>query len=177
MTDKKILTILLLLAFYIFVVSPLNSSLKMELFELRHLEKAIAKEKFIAKKSEEIKKLYPDAIKKIKKNNSLFFKGSLSNSSAMSSLQNMIKNSAGISGVQVVNMTWGVAVDKKGYTTLPISFLVRGYPNSVFSFVKNMLSLKKFLIFSMFSTSRFRDKLVLRAVVVGFKIKEEKAKQ
>ncbi len=171
MTDKKLLTILLLLAFYIFVVNPLNSKLQMKTFELRHLEKAIAKEKFIEKKSKEIEKLYPEALKRIEKNKKLFFKGGVSVSSSMSLLQKIIKNVARNSGLQVVSMNWGVAQDRKEYIVLPISFVVRGSPNRVFYFVKNILSLDKLIRFSAYSTSKFNNIIALRAVVVGFKIK------
>ncbi len=174
MTDKKLLTVLLLLAFYIFVVNPLNSKLQMKTFELKHLEKAIAKEKFIEKKSKEIEKLYPEALKRIEKNKKLFFNGGVSVSSSMSLLQKIIKNVARSSGLQVVSMNWGVAQDKKEYIVLPISFVVRGTPNRVFSFVKNVLSLDKLIRFSMYSTTKFNNIIALRAVVIGFKIKTAK---
>jgi len=174
MTDKKLLTILLLLAFYIFLVNPLNSKLQMKTFELKHLEKAIAKEKFIEKKSKQIEKLYPEALKKIERNKKLFFEGAVSVSSSMSSMQKIIKNEARNNGLQVVSMNWGIAQDRGGYTVLPISFVVRGAPDRVFSFVKNILSLDKLIRFSMYSTIKFKDIIALRAVVVGFKIKTTK---
>ncbi len=176
MSDKKLLIILILLAIYIFFVNPLNSKLKMKMFELRNIEKYIAKEKFIENKAKEIKKTYPQAMQKIRKNQQLFFPENISTSSAMSYMQKTIKNLALKEGLNIINMHWGVAENKNNYDSLPISFTMKGYPNQIFLFIKDILSLKKLIKFNIYSTSAYRDKILIRAVVSGFKIKKENQK-
>ncbi len=177
MTDKKIILILLLFSVYIFLIKPLNSSFPVKVFELKHIEKAIAKEKFIKKEAKKIEKLYPKEINKIKTNKKLFFPSNISTSSAMSNMQKMIKGIAIKDGLRVVNINWGVAENKKGYIILPISFVVIGYPNNILLFTKNVLSLNKIMKFSIYSTSRYRGKLSLKAVIVGFKINTTQMKK
>ncbi len=173
MTDKKLLIILLLLAAYIFVVKPLNTSLKTKIFELRNLEKSIAKEKFIEKKAPQIKKLYPLYMKRAKKNDSLFFLENTSVSTSMSNMQKMLKRAIKTNDLISVSMNWGVAEKKDSYQVLPISFIVRGYPNQISGFIKSVLTSHKLFRFITYSVSKYRKKIVVRATVVGFKLKKK----
>lgn len=174
MTDKKLLIILFLLAAHIFIVKPFNLRLETKTFELRNLEKSIAKEKFIEKKSLKIKKLYPQYMKTVKRNNSLFFKQNTSVSASMSNMQKMLKRAIKTNDLISVNMNWGVAEKKDGYQVLPISFIVRGYPNQISGFIKSVLTSHKLFRFITYSVSKYRKKIAVRATVVGFKLKNEK---
>jgi len=176
MSDKKVLTILVFLAMYVFISVPLKSKLETNVSILRNIERSIAKEKFIEQKSKDIKKLYPKAIQKIKKDTSMFFTEDVSTSSAMSSVQKMIELIAKRNSLRVMNINWGAAIKINGYIKLPISFTLKGYSKNIFLFTRDVLSLKKILKFSIYSTTKYKNEILVRAVVVGFKIQPNETK-
>ena len=175
MNDRKLLAILILLSIYVLITKPLVGQFNDKLFRLRYLEKAIEKEKFIQKKAKEIKKLYPIYMKTAKKNESLLFPANLPISAAMSEMQKIIKKVISENKIESISISWITAEDKKNYVALPISIIIKGTPQQIDKFLKEILSSKKLLRFTMFSISHFRDKLIVRATIMGYKLKREKS--
>ncbi len=170
MIDKRLLIIILLLAIYSIVINPLNSQSEFKKMELKNISKSIAKEKFIAKKTEEIKKAYAANQLIVKENKALFFPADTPTSTDMSKFQQIIKRIAEKNGMQIINVNWGAVVKKTGYYILPISFQIRCYPNQLEQFIKEILSSNRLVRFKTFSVSKYRKQLIINAVVVGFKI-------
>lgn len=176
MKDKKLLSILFLLAIYVFLANPLISRMDEKVIELRRIERLIAKEKFIQSQAKKINDIYPREKKIIELNKKMFFSDKLSTSSAMGNMQSVIKSFAKENSLQVLSINWADPEEKDGYIKLPISFTVKGYPDGIFNFTKEILSFKKLMRFSVYSISRYRDKLILKAIIVGFKLKGLKKK-
>ncbi len=176
MSDKKILAILALLALYVFMVKPLSEKIYLKKFELKNIEKAIVKEKFINKKSSEIKKIYPLQIKTISNNKKLLFSSKISTSSAMSKMQEILNNMAKKNNIKITGMNWAEAIDKGGYLKLPITFLAKGNPEDISSFIKDITSSDKLFRFKMFSISRNNNALSINTTVECFKMKGDKEK-
>jgi len=168
--DRKLLIILVLLSIYVFWGKPMQSKLSDKTFELRQTERLLAKEIFIQKKSKEIEKIYPAEIKKIEENKRLFFSDKISTSSAMSLMQKRLKRNAKISGVDIVNLNWGTPEYKKGYTSLPISLTIVGYPSQIFSFVRYTVFSDKLFRFLICNTFKRKDKIGVNMIVLGFKL-------
>ena len=174
MNDKKLLVILILLATYVLAIKPLSSQLNNNLFKLRYLEKMIEKEKFIQKKVKDIKTVFPIYMKVAKKNESLFFAANLPVSAAMSEMQKTIKKAITKNNIESISISWITAENKKDYLTLPISIIIKGSPKQIDNFLREILSSKKLMKFAMLSISHFRNKLIVRATIVGYKLKGEK---
>ena len=173
MNDKKLLIILILLATYVLAIKPLSNQLNDSLFKLRYLEKAIEKEKFIQKKVKDIKKVFPTYMKIAKKNENLFFPANLPVSAAMSEMQKIIKKAINKNNIESISISWVTTEDKGNYLVLPISIIIKGSSQQIDNFLRDILSSKKLLRFSMFSVSHFRNKLIVRATIMGYKLKGE----
>ncbi len=176
--DRRLIIITLLLGIYVFAVKPLNNKTQIKLFELRNIEKAIAKEKFVEKQAEKIKRIYPLQMKVARKNQERFFAYGVSTSSAMSMIQSIISKQAKTNAIKLTNINWGVTEDMGDYIRLPIVFSMTGYPDGVSKFIRAILSQKKLLRFKMFSVSKTaatltktNRMLIVRGVIIGYKLK------
>ncbi|WP_457643477.1 hypothetical protein [Persephonella sp.] len=172
MVDKRVFVILLLLATYILVVKPTDDKLRYRLVQLKNIEKEIAKEKFVEKESVRIKKIYPRQMEIAKRNLMYFFPYNMRTSTAMSSMQSVIKKAARLHALKVLSMNWGAAEDAGKYMRLPISFRMEGYPDGVAGFIKDILTQKKLMRFDMYSASSNGKKLTISGVIVAYRLKK-----
>ena len=171
MIDKKLLAILILLAGYVLWIKPLQQEAAPKWVQLTTIRKSIAKEEFIAKQAEKIKSIYPVYEKIINSNRALFFPKNTPLATDRSKLQQMVKHLLEQNGLEVVRINWGEVIKKAGYEKLPLSFTARGYPGQIETFLKQLLSANKLIRFEQISISKFRrEKLVIEAIIVGFKL-------
>ena len=172
MNDKKLLVILILLSIYIWGVKPLLNKMDYGITQLKYLRRSISKEKFINQKLNRIEKLYPKYMNVADKDSALFFSSKVSASEVMSEMQGFIKSTATRSGVQLLRINWGNEMNKKGYSVLPISLSVKGYPYQIDNFLKDLYSFKKLIRFESVTVmaSTYSSKPSLNAIVKCFKL-------
>ena len=172
--DKKLLIIVVLLALYVMWIKPLNQQAQLVRYQLAAIDKSIAKEKFIAKQAKEIEKLYPQYMKISKQNKELLFPSDISASTALSSIQQYIKKASKRNKMQLVRINWGDEEDKDGYSVLPMSFTVKGYPSQLDAFLRDLFNFNKLLKFESASISAYSYKISFNAIIKCFKLKKVK---
>ena len=172
MENKKLLLLLFVISFYVFVSKPLNDDIKNNIVISMDLNKKICKERFILKKKKEIEEKYPKFLSIKKYNKSLFFKDS-SVSNVMSLMQQMIKKVAEKYNLTIENVSWGDVIEKKEYKIFPLSFSVKGKSRNIILFVRELERQNKILRFYSFywDFNPYTGKSKTTALVFGFGIR------
>ena len=169
--DKKLFFVLLLVAIYVFFMRPLAEKSNSVYDELSVLNKAIAKEKFISKQKEKIKKVFPAYEKINKRNLSFLFPAKMSNSKAFSEMQRIIKEIAAKSKVRIISFNWGVPIKAQGYSKLPMSVMISGPPSGIGTFLRKVSSSRKiFTVHQMILNKSGRKNLILNALIFSYKV-------
>ncbi len=168
--DRFLLTLLVLVGVYVFWVNGINEKTWEKVRELKTIDYRIAKEEFIRSKSREIRKIYPKQLRIIKQNNNLLYSSKNRDSFIMGNLQSLLKEAAKKNHIKLINVNWGFVENKDGYSVLPISFMAKGYPQDIESFIKDIIyNGKKIIRFKIMKLTRAKDNLVINGVIQSYK--------
>jgi len=169
--DRSLLILLLTTICYIFFVKPHADDITYLKNKIIVAKNQIAAQETIKSRKNEIEKLIKQGNDSTAINESFFFTSEQSDSIAMVSLQDFVKNAAKNNKIEVLNSNWGVPFNdvKNSIVTLPIIFTVRGYPADVNAFLRILLFSKRFLKVEKTTITRSQDQLNLNMMVVAFK--------
>ena len=139
--------------------------------ELSLINAKIAKEKHIIANKDMLIKKIKSQEKVAIQNKKMLFPPNVNDSIAFGKIQSFVKRVVSNLGMDFVSSNWGEPVQKEGYLKLPISFIVRCYPEQVDEFLKKMYSYDKLLKIESITIGKFRkEKLVLNLIICGFKL-------
>jgi len=172
MINRRLLVLLFMMAFYVFYVRPQVEEGQQLVEQNIVMHSSIAREQILAEKLEQHPEKLTRLVEKIRFNRSLFFPAELDNSSALGKLQQLIKQAAVVSGVQLNQTHWGepIVVDKLNIVRLPLSLTIHGGAAQLDQFRLRVLTSG---ILVEIETAQIQkktaDNLLLRVGLVGFK--------
>ncbi len=172
MIDRRLLALLFMMAFYIFYVRPQVEESQQLAGQNIIMRSSIAREQVLAEKLEQHPEKLTRLIEKIRFNRSLFFPAEMDNSSALGKLQQLIKQAAVASGVELNQSHWGepIVVDLLNIARLPLSLTIHGGAAQLDQFRWRVLNSG---ILVEIETAQIQkksaDNLLLRVGLVGFK--------
>ena len=172
MINRRLLVLLFMMAFYVFYVRPQVEEGQQLVEQNIVMHSSIAREQILAEKLEQHPEKLTRLVEKIRFNRSLFFPAELDNSSALGKLQQLIKQAAVVSGVQLNQTHWGepIVVDKLNIVRLPLSLTIHGGAAQLDQFRSRVLTSG---ILVEIETAQIQkktaDNLLLRVGLVGFK--------
>jgi Tfp pilus assembly protein PilO len=178
MIDKKVIVILLLLVVYIFFVKPKAENIEPLVQELALYQKKITKEQYLKENKDEILKDINKMLEFAEKNKEKFFPPETNNSEALGQILEFLKLTAINDNVEFLTSQWGEPVEDEtgNFLKLPLSVVVRGYPEDINKYLQDVYSYKKLIKIDKLSTSIYRnEKINLSFSTTGYKlIKKEK---
>ncbi len=172
MINRRLLALLFMMAFYVFYVRPQVEEGQQLVEQNIAMRNSIAREKVLAEKLEQHPEKLTQLVEKIRFNRSLLFPAELDNSSALGKLQQLIKQAAASSGVELNQSHWGepVVVDTLNIVRLPLSLTIYGGAKQLDQFRSRVLDSG---ILVEIETAQIQkkslDNLLLRIGLVGFK--------
>jgi len=171
---RNLLALLFVILVFITYGEPAKEDMENLKEELLLLNTRISKENDILKKKrkliEELKRQKEVALKNEKK----LFPADVNDSIALGEIQSFVKKIARDSGMDFVSSNWGEPVEKEGYVKLPISFILRGYPENVDEFLRKLYSYDRLLRIERITIGKFKkEKLVLNFVISAFKMEKK----
>jgi Tfp pilus assembly protein PilO len=175
---RNLLFLLLSILLFMKYGEPTKKDIEYLKGELTLLNTKISKESWILKEKRNLMKELKKQEKKAEENRKKLFSSNLNNSIALGKVQNYIKKIAEDSGMDFVSSNWGEPIEKDRYIKLPISFILRGYPANVDTFLKKLYSWNKLLKIETITIGKFnRQKLVLNFTIFAFKLEKKSEPQ
>lgn len=173
--SKYILILLASILIYIGYATDLKQKLENLKDQLLLVNTKIYQNEELIKNKEKILKKINKEIKVANENKKKLFSPNTNDSIDLGNIQSFVKNTALKSGIEVVVSNWGEPITKKGYKKLPVSFVIRAYPEQLSQFFNSLYSYEKFLKIDTLTIGKYRnEKLVLSFTIAGYKLEQEK---
>lgn len=172
MINRRVIILLLLMAFYVFYVRP-SAEESQRLHEQNALIRIkIGEEINIAKNLQQSPQKKSQFIEKIRRNRSLVFAADLNESSAFGKLQYLVKQAALTAGVDLTQVNWGEPLrdEQLEIIRLPLSLTIQGDAGRVDKFFQLLLTSESLIVIKTANIQRkLPSTLTLRIALVGFK--------
>ena len=173
MIDKRTVLILILLVLYVFYVKPKSENLDSLTDEVLFYQKKIVREEYIKENKDKVIKEINRMLEIDKKNEEKLFPSDIPNSEAFGKIEDMLKSKAKDLELEFINSYWGEPVtdEENGYVKLPITATVRGMPDSIDRYTREVLSWDRLLKPERMILGTYqREKVHLSITVVGYKM-------
>jgi Tfp pilus assembly protein PilO len=178
MKDRSLLLLLVVTVAFIFYVKPATEKNSLLRSQVAVLDSQIAFQKNFRAKSGEIDKRLKASGTAAGQNNGYLFPAGQSESLAMVELQEMVRRLAIAEHLEVVSATWGEPVmdGKNLVTRLPMSFVVKGLPPELDTFLRKLSHGGRFVKIERASIAKQMDQVLqLNFSLVAFRRDDQHA--
>ncbi len=178
MSNKKLLVLLLSVAFYVMYASSYSEKIDTLKEQILYLNMKIQKEESIKANRKKILSEIDKVLKVAEKNEKLLYSPDQNNSEIQGSIQMFLKKTASDSMATFINAAWNEPLEeeKAGYVSLPITASIKGTPDAMAFFLKNLYKSEKLLNIKTLDIGKIRPIFVYYSITVaGYKpLKKEK---
>ena len=154
--SKTLLFFAVALILYIGYGIDFKNEVKNDKNKLLLINTKIEKNRYILTQKDKIKKQIQQQLGIDKLNREKLFSESINNSIALGEIQNFVKSVAEKLNIEVVMSNWGEPELKNEYKKLPVSFVLRAYPQQLKPFFDKIYSYQKFLKIETFTTGKYK---------------------
>lgn len=165
MKDKRLLFFMVCLAVYLFLVSSDTPGINDLVSTYSRYKKLLAEEKELINKSDNVSNYLDSLLNQHNENIKLFFDGNTDPSTHMNNMQSFINKHAKQLNVEVVNLRWGEASIDGNFVIMPINFVFRGDPLSIYKLVTLLETYEKLVTVDQFRINRQQDYVQIMASV------------
>ena len=173
MNNKKLLILLLSVAFYVKFASPYGEKIDTLKDEILYLNMKIQKEESIKENRKKIQKKLDKALKIAKENEEFLYKPDENNSEIQGKLQMFLKETASKYYATFINAAWNEPyIDEKNrFIELPITASIKGTPDAMNYFFKNIYKSKKLVNIKNLDIGKMRPLQVYFSITIsGYKL-------
>ena len=175
--SKRPLVLLLAILIFSLYARPAREAVEKLKDELIFINAKIKREQSILERKKDFLKVIQKQQQRAEVNEKKMFASVVNDSIALGEIQSHIKKIALDIGMDFVSSNWGEPLKKHKYIKLPISFMLRGYPDEVNEFFKKLSSLEKIFKIERITIGKYKkEKLVLNFSLSGFKMMAEEQK-